>query len=157
LASLYIYEISCTCLHPSSRRSYLLKTAACLCMDFCNWPLILAIVCSPSANLNLSRRAMVSSPASADSSFYVWPGLNYSSTVLAALLPNITKSSRELAPSLLAPWTEAQAASPHESIPWTILSWPYASWVSTSVVPTVHYNMGGIPTNWKTEVLTQDA
>merc|ERR1711912_206039 len=25
------------------------------------------------------------------------------------------------------------------------------------VLPTVHYNMGGIPTNWKTEVLTQDA
>jgi succinate dehydrogenase (ubiquinone) flavoprotein subunit len=24
------------------------------------------------------------------------------------------------------------------------------------VLPTVHYNMGGIPTNWKTEVLTQD-
>jgi succinate dehydrogenase (ubiquinone) flavoprotein subunit len=25
------------------------------------------------------------------------------------------------------------------------------------VVPTVHYNMGGVPTNYKTEVLTQDA
>merc|ERR1719427_1478222 len=25
------------------------------------------------------------------------------------------------------------------------------------VLPTVHYNMGGIPTNWKTEVLTIDA
>ena len=24
------------------------------------------------------------------------------------------------------------------------------------VLPTVHYNMGGVPTNWKTEVLTQD-
>ena len=24
------------------------------------------------------------------------------------------------------------------------------------VIPTVHYNMGGIPTNWKTNVLTQD-
>jgi len=24
------------------------------------------------------------------------------------------------------------------------------------VLPTVHYNMGGIPTNWKTEVITQD-
>jgi len=24
------------------------------------------------------------------------------------------------------------------------------------VLPTVHYNMGGIPTNWKTEVLWQD-
>ncbi|KAL4511863.1 hypothetical protein ABPG72_012708 [Tetrahymena utriculariae] len=24
------------------------------------------------------------------------------------------------------------------------------------VVPTVHYNMGGVPTNWKTEVITQD-
>jgi succinate dehydrogenase (ubiquinone) flavoprotein subunit len=24
------------------------------------------------------------------------------------------------------------------------------------VIPTVHYNMGGIPTNWKTSVLTQD-
>jgi len=25
------------------------------------------------------------------------------------------------------------------------------------VLPTVHYNMGGIPTNWKTEVLTKDS
>lgn len=25
------------------------------------------------------------------------------------------------------------------------------------ILPTVHYNMGGIPTNWKTEVITQDA
>lgn len=25
------------------------------------------------------------------------------------------------------------------------------------VLPTVHYNMGGVPTNWKTECLTQDA
>lgn len=25
------------------------------------------------------------------------------------------------------------------------------------VLPTVHYNMGGVPTNWKTEVLTTDA
>ena len=24
-------------------------------------------------------------------------------------------------------------------------------------MPTVHYNMGGIPTNWRSEVLTQDA
>jgi len=24
------------------------------------------------------------------------------------------------------------------------------------VLPTVHYNMGGVPTNWKTEVLTID-
>lgn len=24
------------------------------------------------------------------------------------------------------------------------------------VLPTVHYNMGGIPTNWKTEVINQD-
>ena len=24
------------------------------------------------------------------------------------------------------------------------------------VLPTVHYNMGGIPTNWKTEVITQE-
>jgi succinate dehydrogenase (ubiquinone) flavoprotein subunit len=24
------------------------------------------------------------------------------------------------------------------------------------VLPTVHYNMGGVPTNWKTEVITQD-
>lgn len=27
---------------------------------------------------------------------------------------------------------------------------------SIPVVPTVHYNMGGIPTNYKTEVLTKD-
>lgn len=25
------------------------------------------------------------------------------------------------------------------------------------VLPTVHYNMGGVPTDWKTQVITQDA
>lgn len=25
------------------------------------------------------------------------------------------------------------------------------------VLPTVHYNMGGIPTNWKTQVITKDS
>jgi len=47
--------------------------------------------------------------------------------VWAALLPKITKSSRELAPSLLAPWTEAQAASPQAERPGTRTSFPFSS------------------------------
>lgn len=60
---------------------------------------------------------MVSSPAPYGNSLYVSPGLYCSFVVWAALLPNITKSSNEFAPSLLAPWTEAQAASPQANNP----------------------------------------
>lgn len=44
--------------------------------------------------------------------------------VRAQALPNTTRSSRELAPSRLAPWTLAQAASPQAYSPGTTLSCP---------------------------------
>lgn len=40
------------------------------------------------------------------------PGLLTSAIVCAQARPNTTKSSRELAPKRLAPWTDAHAASP---------------------------------------------
>ena len=43
---------------------------------------------------------------------------------LAHARPKTTRSSRELAPSLLAPWTEAHADSPAAQRPGTISSLP---------------------------------
>jgi len=54
------------------------------------------------------------------------PGLFSSAIVLAQARPNTTKSNRELAPSRLAPWTDAQAASPHAYKPATTLSWLFS-------------------------------
>lgn len=54
------------------------------------------------------------------------PGLCSSAIVRAQALPNTTRSSRELAPSRLAPWTLAQAASPQAYSPGTTLSAPLA-------------------------------
>ncbi len=59
-----------------------------------------------------------------------WPGLCSSAMVRAQALPNTTRSSRELAPSRLAPWTLAHAASPQAYSPRTTLSFPSA-WVIT--------------------------
>ena len=53
------------------------------------------------------------------------PGLLFSAMVLAHARPNTTRSSSELAPSLLAPCTETQADSPAPYRPRTILSWPF--------------------------------
>lgn len=55
----------------------------------------------------------------------VSPGLHSAVMVLAQALPKTTRSSRELAPSLLAPCTEAQAASPQAYRPGTTRSWPF--------------------------------
>lgn len=55
----------------------------------------------------------------------VSPGLHSAAMVLAQALPKTTRSSRELAPSLLAPCTEAQAASPQAYRPGTTRSWPF--------------------------------
>lgn len=55
----------------------------------------------------------------------VSPGLHFAAMVLAQALPKTTRSSRELAPSLLAPCTEAQAASPQAYRPGTTRSWPF--------------------------------
>jgi len=52
------------------------------------------------------------------------PGLFSAMIVLAQARPNTTRSRRELAPSLLAPWTEAQAASPQAYNPGITSSLP---------------------------------
>lgn len=46
---------------------------------------------------------MISSPAPGGRSGYFYPGLYNSEVVIAADLPKITMSNKELAPSLLAP------------------------------------------------------
>lgn len=74
----------------------------------------------PLENRNLSRLARVFSPAFLGNSGYLSPGFMISPTVKAAALPKTTKSNKELAPNLLAPWTDAQAASPQLKIPGTI-------------------------------------
>ena len=60
--------------------------------------------------------------------------------VYAALLPKITKSKREFAPSLLAPWTDAQAASPQANRPGIYTSSPFSLIVNTYV-----FQFVGIP------------
>ena len=57
-------------------------------------------------------------------------GLFSSAMVKAQARPKTTKSRRELAPKRLAPWTDAQAASPQAYNPGTTLSSPSA-WVTT--------------------------
>jgi len=50
------------------------------------------------------------------------PGFAISAMRLAQALPKTTMSSRELAPRRLAPWTEAEAASPAAKRPGTTWS-----------------------------------
>ena len=59
--------------------------------------------------LNASIFAIDDSPASLGSSGWAWPGLYCYLVTSAAALPKTTKSRREFAPNLLAPWTEATA------------------------------------------------
>jgi hypothetical protein len=112
-------------LQPSSNISWRLNTAACLYIVFCKAVLILAVECSPFENLSLSNFAIVSSPAFYDRSFYFSPGILFSFIVYAALLPKITKSNKEFAPNLLAPCTDAQAASPQAKSPGINTSFPF--------------------------------
>ena len=58
------------------------------------------------------------------SSATVSPGLFNLAMKFAHARPNTTRSSKELAPSLLAPWTEAHADSPAAQRPGTISSLP---------------------------------
>ena len=55
-----------------------------------------------------------------------------SAALLAAALPNTTKSINELDPNLFAPWTDTQAASPIAIKPGTVFSEPFR--VSTSAL-----------------------
>lgn len=76
------------------------------------------------------------------------PGLCSSAMVRAQALPNTTKSRRELAPSRLAPWTLAHAASPQAYRPETTLSAPLV-WVMTwweksrTMIEGPHWRTGG--------------
>eukprot|EP00955_Chlamydomonas_euryale_P034563 349824-Chlamydomonas_euryale.AAC.16 len=76
----------------------------------------------PLALRSLSRRAMVSWPASAGMGGCLAPGLSTSPTRLAHARPNTTMSSRLLAPRRLAPCTLALAASPAAIRPGTTAS-----------------------------------
>ena len=68
----------------------------------------------------------------------VSPGLFCCVMVCAHARPNTTRSKSELAPSLLAPCTEADAASPQAYRPCTILSLPF-SYVITCKTANQHY------------------
>lgn len=67
---------------------------------------------------------MAASPAFFGKSGYFYPGFHFSPTNYAAYLPNTTISNKELAPNLLAPCTDAQAASPAANNPGTMVSYP---------------------------------
>ncbi len=62
------------------------------------------------------------SPAFSLSSRTFSPGLLSSAMVLAQARPKTTRSNKELAPNLLAPWTEAHPVSPAAYNPGTIES-----------------------------------
>jgi hypothetical protein len=111
--------------------SWRLNTAACLCIVFYKAVLIFAVEFSPFEYLSLSKFAIVYSPAFEGKSFYNYPGIFNSFIVWAALLPKITKSKREFAPSLFAPCTDAQAASPQANKPGINTSSPYLLIVNT--------------------------
>lgn len=112
---------------PSANKSSVLNTAACFCITYYISNLTSAVFSVPLAYLYLSILAIDSSPAFLGKGLWGAPGLINSFTVLAAALPNTTISNKELAPSLLAPCTEAQAASPAANNPGTILSFPFLS------------------------------
>mmetsp|Transcript_2203 Transcript_2203/g.5020 ORF Transcript_2203/g.5020 Transcript_2203/m.5020 type:complete len:239 (-) Transcript_2203:1267-1983(-) len=122
---------------PSLSEGPSLKTAAWFCMIFCILVRICAVVWSPLACRILSRRASVSSPAFLGRSTGLAFGFIFSEMVSAAVRPNTTMSSSELAPSLLAPCTLAHAASPAARRPGTIESLPSLSVLSTSALQLV--------------------
>lgn len=74
----------------------------------------------PFPNLKASILAIDCSPASFGNSGWVWPGLYFYFVTNAAALPKTTKSNNELAPNLLAPWTDATPAYPHAKSPGTM-------------------------------------
>ncbi|KAH3673404.1 hypothetical protein WICPIJ_009792 [Wickerhamomyces pijperi] len=119
-------------LTPSSKDSWVLKTETSFCMVFCMANLISAVDLEPVAFLNLSKLAMDSLPKSAGNCLCGKPGFKVSAMVKATALPKTTKSNKELAPNLLAPWTETQAASPQAKRPGTTLSLPSSSMVKAS-------------------------
>lgn len=75
--------------------------------------------------------AIEDSPAFLGSSGCDCPGLKFYFVVKAAALPKITKSKRELAPNLLAPWTDATADSPAAIRPGIITYLPLTIFVTS--------------------------
>lgn len=138
--SQYIEHMFVIFLHPSSSKSWILNTAACLYIVSYIYDLILAVDKDPFEYLILSSHAIDSSPTPRGRSSYYCPGLYNLAVYNAAALPKTTRSSNELAPNLFAPWALAQATSPAAISPLTISSLPYQSYLSTSV-----FQLVGIP------------
>ena len=126
---------------------YKVLLASLTCITFCISILISAVALSPLAYLRLSRSATDCRPAEGGSTGWVSPGLDISTMRItinrflrldqicmigrevyipairrAQARPKTTISSKELAPSLFAPCTDAHAASPAANKPGTIVS-----------------------------------
>mmetsp|Transcript_64484 Transcript_64484/g.120843 ORF Transcript_64484/g.120843 Transcript_64484/m.120843 type:complete len:223 (+) Transcript_64484:312-980(+) len=112
---------------PSASTSLVRYTAAWSCMVACISALSSAVLTVPSANRRWSKSWIVFAPASFGKLGIGSPGLAISAIRSAQALPKMTMSSRELAPSLLAPCTEAQPTSPAANRPGTTRSWSMIS------------------------------
>nr|CAA81505.1 unknown [Saccharomyces cerevisiae]prf//2118404U ORF [Saccharomyces cerevisiae] len=126
---------------PSSKDDCVLKTETSFCIVCFIFILISAVDLEPLAFLSLSKFAMDSLPKSEGSGLCGNPGCKVSATVWATARPKTTRSNKELAPNLLAPWTETQAASPQAIKPGITLSSP----VSSSMVNASPFHFVGIP------------
>jgi hypothetical protein len=91
-------------------------------MTFCISRRNSGVVIDPLEKRNLSELSIPSQPDVGVKSGTLSPGLQMSAMRKEAALPNTTMSSREFAPNLLAPCTDAQAASPAANKPGTIAS-----------------------------------
>ena len=88
---------------PSLRVFSVLKTAHFDCIVFCIESLSSAVLFSPLEFLNLSNLSMHFSVSVSPISSCGVPGFTISAALLAAALPNTTKSIKELDPNLFAP------------------------------------------------------
>lgn len=116
---LNLSQIKSNLSHPSFIIESSLNTPACSYIASYISILTSAVVSVPFANLKLSNYFKDSSPAFLGKGLWVVPGFKLFLIVSAADLPKTTISKRELAPSLFAPWTDAQAASPAANNPGT--------------------------------------
>ena len=113
----YVFLISST---PSLSVLSVLKTAHFDCMVFCIASLSSEVLFSPLEFLSLSNLSKHFSVSDSPISSCGVPGFTSSAALFAAALPNTTRSIKELDPSLFAPWTETQAASPIAISPGTV-------------------------------------
>merc|ERR1719481_2032099 len=82
------------------------NTAAWVCIVFCMASLMVEVLMSPSLKRRWSMFATLASPALSEIGLIASPGLLSAAMVLAQARPKMTRSRRELAPSLLAPCTD---------------------------------------------------